>query len=137
MKTYSILIFLIFLLSQTSAIYDYGFAILHKNAEMAKICQLKDGKVLALSSIYNQQKTEITKFEKDAKPIYENYKLSKGYTISAQITGSQLDTEYYLIHHNKQTIVGQDSHEYVTKFKDNDSNPIDKEIKNSIIKLLQ
>ena len=134
MKTYSILIFLIFLLSQTSAIYDYGFAILHKNAEMAKICQLKDGKVLALSSIYNQQKTEITKFEKDAKPIYENYKLSKGYTISAQITGSQLDTEYYLIHHNKQTIVGQDSHEYVTKFKDNDNNPIDKEIKNSIYK---
>ena len=54
MKTYSILIFLIFLLSQTSAIYDYGFAILHKNAEMAKICQLKDGKVLALSSIYNK-----------------------------------------------------------------------------------
>ena len=127
-----------FLLSQINAEYDYGYRILHTNAETPKICQLKDGRVLALSSVYNEQKTEMSKFESNSEPIYQKFQISKGYTTSAQIAESKDDSktesEYYLIHHNKQDKSGSDSHEYVTKLKDNENNPTYKIIKNGIYK---
>ena len=101
---------------------------------MAKICQLRDGKVLALTSSYKKQETEITKFEKNVERIYQKFKIAKGYTISSQVAESQTKSEYYLIHHNKQDIQGSDSHEFVLKFKDNDEAPTDNPIKNSIYK---
>ena len=134
MKAKYMILLVFYLLTQISATSNYGFEILHEDAEMAKICQLRDGKVLALTSSYKKQETEITKFEKNVERIYQKFKIAKGYTISSQVAESQTKSEYYLIHHNKQDIQGSDSHEFVLKFKDNDEAPTDNPIKNSIYK---
>ena len=132
-------IFLVFyLMSQIFAGEEYGFTLLESDAEVPKVSQLKDGEVLALVSMKGEQKSKVTKFNKDGKPIYKNINLSVGYTPSAQLATSvdetRTDSEYYLFHHNKQEVTGHDSHEYISKFKDQDSTPNKKPVKNSIYK---
>ena len=108
--------------SEQSANFYYNYLLLHSTSEMAKICQLNDGNVLALSSGYTEQKTNITKFNKRGKKIYENFSLLKGYTGTAQIAETKdpdkTEPEYYLFGHNKQDISGQKPYENVITLKD-------------------
>ena len=141
MKATYVILFIFYLLSQIYAGEDpfpYEYSLLLQNAEIPKVCQLKDGNVLALASVEGKQESKVTKFKSDGKPIYENNILSTGYTPSAQVAESKdetrTDSEYYLFHHNNQYITGQDSHEYVSKFKDGVTIPNNKEVKNAIYK---
>ena len=138
MKAVYAILLVFYLLSQIYAVDEYTYSILLKNGQIPKTCQLKDGNVLALASVDGTQKSKVTKFKSDGKPIYENITLSTGYTPSAQVGESKdetrTDSEYYLFHHNNQEITGHDSHEYLSKFRDESSNTSDKSVKNGIYK---
>jgi hypothetical protein len=138
--TYAILL-IFYLLSQIYADNErlrYEHSLLLQKAEIPKVCQLKDGNVLALVSVAEKQESKVTKFKSDGKPIYENNILSTGYTPSAQVAESKdetrTDSEYYLFHHNKRGIDGNQAFEYVSKFKDHDTTPNKKSVKNYIYK---
>ena len=123
-KNMLILVFCLFALISTNPFkeYIYNFTVLHENSETAKVCQLKNGDVLAISSgLGNEQITNMTKFDKDGHTIYEKYQLLNGFSPSSIVVESKTkDTpEYYLFHHNKQKIGASSlSDQNVTTFKD-------------------
>ena len=142
MKDKYVILLVLCLFSQIIAENDetgkFSYSVLHQNAEMAKICQLKDGKVLAVSSTVKSQMSKVTKFDKNAIPEYNYFNLSAGYTSSAQIAESKdpskTESEYYLFGHNKQDIAGQSPNENILKFKDNQGSPGVKVIKSYLYK---
>jgi hypothetical protein len=121
MKVNYILLLVIFLLSQINS-STYDFTLVHENAEMAKIVQLGDGSVLALSSGLNSQNINITKYNIRAQEIYKNSKISKGFSASAEVVESKDPTntepKYYLFGHNRQNLSGQKPYERILSFKD-------------------
>ena len=126
MKAKLMILLVLYLLLQISSElpenFYYKYLLLHTNSELAKVCQLDNGNVLALSSGYNAQMTNITKFNKRGQKIYENFQLSKGYTGSAQIAASRdpdkTKPEYYLFSHNKQNLPDFQPNENVATLQD-------------------
>ena len=123
-KNMIVLVFCLYALINTNPFkeYTYNFTVLHENSETAKVCQLKNGDVLAISSGYStEQITNMTKFDKDGHPIYEKYQLLNGFSPSSMVVESRTKAtpEYYLFHHNKQKIAASSlSDQNITTFKD-------------------
>ena len=119
----------LFIISEQSENFYYNYLLLHRNSELAKVCQLDNGNVLALSSGYNSQRTNITKFNKRGQKIYENYQLLKGYSGSSQLAATKdpdkTNSEYYLFGHNKQELTGRQPYENITILKD--ESPVQKD----------
>ena len=121
-----ILVFYLYTLINTNPFiqYTYDFNVLHEKSETPKVCQIKNGDVLAISSgLGKEQITNMTKFDKDGHIKYEKYQLLNGYSPSALVVESRDESktspEYYLFHHNKQKIgASSTSAQNVTTFKD-------------------
>ena len=119
-----ILVFYLFALINTQFIeYTYNFTVLHEKSETAKVCQLNNGDVLALSSgLGDGQIINMTKFDSAGHSIYEKKQMLNGYSPSTICVESR-DTskatpEYYLFHHNKQKLPTSTALQNVTTFKD-------------------
>ena len=117
-----LLVFYLFALINTQFLeYIYNFTTLHEKSETPKVCQLKNGDVLAISAgLGEEQITNITKFDKYAHPIYEKKQLLKGFSPSGLVVESKDESknEYYLFHHNKQKLSTSNADQNITTFKD-------------------
>ena len=135
MKANYMLLLFIYLLSQISS-SEYDYTLVHENAEMAKVIQLEDGSVLALSSGLNSQNINITKYNNRAQEIYKNSKISKGYATSAEVLESKdatnIEKKYYLFGHNRQNLSGQKPNERILAFNDKATSVKEINLKNSL-----
>jgi len=137
MKVKYLSILILCLISQISTLAYTGQDVVHIDSEFAKVCPLEDGNVLVLSTVLGLQKTKISKFDKkNARPIYENAILEKGYTGSAEVvefkSSNENEQDYHLFYHNKQNLPGHESKQVITSFDDLGKNVKNKVTKNSL-----
>ena len=119
-----ILVFYLYALINAQFIeYTYNFTTLHEQSETAKICQLNNGDVLALSAgLGDAQIINMTKFDSSGHTIYEKKQMLNGYSPSTICAESRDTTkatpEYYLFHHNKQKLPSSTALQNITTFND-------------------
>ena len=107
-----ILVFYLYALINAQFIeYTYNFTTLHEKSETAKICQLNNGDVLALSSgLGDAQIINMTKFDSTGHTIYEKKQMLNGYSPSTICAESRDTTkaipEYYFF-----TIINKNYHQ--------------------------
>ena len=91
--------------------------IVQENSEFAKVCTLKDGNVLALSSAINSQQFFVSKWTNKGRVIFRNSTINVGYTADAQLAQVSNSDTYILAQHNKQDVAGHESKENLLTFK--------------------
>ena len=109
------------LIFQINALSYTYHEIIQENAEYVKVCTLKDGKVLALSSAINDQKMFVSKLTDKGRFVYKNATLNIGYTADAQLAQVSNSDTYIFAHHNRQDVSGHESKENLLTLKDQNS----------------
>ena len=134
MKAKFMIFLAIYLISQVTSLAKVGHQIVHENAEYPKVCPLKDGNNLVLSSQIGYQKSLFSKFDTNARETLKG-ELETGSSISSGLVESKDDNELpnHLISHNRQNIPNHESKEYITSF-DGAGNKDRHLIKNSLYK---
>jgi len=100
-----------------------------------KVITLKDGNVLAVTTLKGEQKIKVTKLDKNGDVIYKDVTINYGYTPSAKLVEPQTEEENYLLFgHNKQDLSEHESKEFTLLFKDKDEAGQKTTRKNSLYK---
>ena len=111
MKMNKLLLLCLFFIIQINSLSTVLQEILHVDAEYPKVCSLKDGNIIALSS--GVRETKISKLTKDGMPIFSNATMAIDYTADAQLVKPTKSDFYLLAHHGKS-----DSKETILTFKE-------------------
>ena len=114
---FSILLSLCLIFNVNSLAYT-SQEVLHLDSEFPKVCTLKDGKVLVLSSILGRQQTLVTKLDECGNVVFQNQNISKGYSADGQLVQTFKSDDYLFAYHNKEKLAGFESKEKILTFKD-------------------
>ena len=95
--------------------------ILNENYELPKICQLKDGGVLTLSTEVGSQNCKISELDIKGRSTKDNSTMNYGYTGSAQLVEPYPEgdkkADYLLFYHNKQNLANHEAKENMISFQ--------------------
>ena len=123
MKAQNFLLFLTLSFLFISPIYSNSnlqLDVLHDEHELPKVCELEDGGVLALTSFRGTlQQCKMTRFDKNAKPVFHNITMNFGYTGSSQLIKFKNQNNYGLFYHNDENKNGALSTENFYTLEDN------------------
>ena len=75
--------------------YTYQY-ILHKNSVFPKVCTLKDGNVIVVSSALGVSAANITKLDKEGHIIYTDFTLNQGFSEDAHIVQPENSDLYFM-----------------------------------------
>ena len=90
---------------------------IQSNAQYPKAVILNNGNVLVLTSEEGTpQITHVAELDKDGRLIYNDAKISRGFTADAQLTQPTNNEFHIFTHHNKQNVAGADPSEYLVTF---------------------
>ena len=94
--------------------YTYQY-ILHRNSEFPKVCTLKDGNVIVVSSALGASATNVTKLDKEGKVIYTDLTLNQGFSEDAHIVQPENSNLYFMESHARESSNKKDN---LLTFKD-------------------
>ena len=92
--------------------------ILQPDSEYPKVYTLRNGDVLAMSSVLGVQQTKIGKLNNEGRIIYRDSTLSRGYSLDTQLVQPSNSDFYFISYHNKQNLVGHEPKQNILTFKD-------------------
>ena len=94
--------------------YTYQY-ILHKNSVFPKVCTLKDGNVIVVSSALGVSAANVTKLDKEGNIIYTDFTLNQGFSEDAHIVQPENSDLYFMELHDRVSSNKKDS---LITFKD-------------------
>ena len=85
----------------TPLAYTYQY-ILHKNSEFPKVCTLKDGNVIVVSSALGASASNVTKLDKEGNILFTDETLKKGFSEDAHIVQPENSDFYFMDLHPRE-----------------------------------
>ena len=86
----------------TPLAYTYQY-ILHRNSEFPKVCTLKDGNVIVVSSALGASASNVTKLDKEGNILFTDEILNKGFSEDAHIVQPENSDFYLMDLHGRET----------------------------------
>ena len=128
----TIILYFLFI-SKIQSLSNLQLDVLHDEHELPIVCTLDDGGLVALTSFRGTlRKSKMTRFDENARPIYDNITMNFDFTGSSKLIKFQNSDNYGLFYHDSQTKTGHSSSEIFAILKDRGIIEKTKNLKNSL-----